>query len=436
MKLQTFLYLTALFIVGCSSTPQINGSQQNVAGTMIPTAGKEQDLGNAAEQSLVEAEHTPVVTVAVVRATQGAAVNETEPVEEELAGWTMITAGDGAVCADGSPYSFWVREGHSKKLFVYFQGFNRPFFCNDPESCSQVKFDDSIHLAEEYSVAALIDVNADEPDRIEAGVFDFANLDNPLRDFSVVYIPICSADLHWGNNLQTYALDSGESIEVYHQGYANTNSALNWAYENLPDANQIFVSGCEVGAPGSILHTVTLREHYPAAQIAQLGEGYAGIFPETVEYESSWKVRSSLPEWLNKSLPDPFTLADLYTAIAVQYPDIGFAQFNYGEDWIQAYNYTSQTFDGIVFEKDIDFTSFTRDLLETLEMIQAQAPNFHTFTVYGEEESKLPSNCGQVSSFMETMKVEDTHYIDWLTALVDGEQVSNVQGTLTYESRK
>jgi hypothetical protein len=63
-------------------------------------------------------------------------------------------------------------------------------------------------------------------------------------------------------------------------------------------------------------------------------------------------------------------------------------------------------------------------------------PNFSTYTVYGEEESKLPSNCGQVSAFMELMKVEDVHYLDWLTALVNGDEVSNIEGVLTYEKRE
>jgi hypothetical protein len=71
-----------------------------------------------------------------------------------------------------------------------------------------------------------------------------------------------------------------------------------------------------------------------------------------------------------------------------------------------------------------------------LDNIESNTSNFHSFIIYGEEDSKLPSNFGQVSSFMDLMKVHDTHYIDWLNDLVDGKPITTIEGALEYESRK
>jgi hypothetical protein len=345
----------------------------------------------------------------------------------------MISSGGDSLCADGSPSAFWVRPGDEDKLLVYFQGPYHNTFCLDAANCelngSFPWIDPAVHLSEEFDTPTFRDNFADEPKRL-GGALDLTDPDNPLFGYTAVYIPYCTGDLFMGNTTQTYTREDGTSFDVHHQGYGNAQAVLSVVYENVAAPEQILIAGCEAGGPGALLQAPSLIEHYPEASVVQLSEGFAGVFREPIDFDAAWGARQNLLPALS-DLPDPFSLADLTAAIAQQYPQARFAQFNYAEDSVQATAYTTGGQPGYS-GMEIAYEDFSSDLADDLEAIHNAAPNFYSFTLRGAREQ---SPCALHTTLLPWVKAADTYYVDWLVSLLTGDEVSNIDGEFGFEAR-
>ena len=52
------------------------------------------------------------------------------------------------------------------------------------------------------------------------GIFDFGNARNPLADYSFVFAPYCTGDVHLGNATHVY----GPQLTVQHKGSVNATA--------------------------------------------------------------------------------------------------------------------------------------------------------------------------------------------------------------------
>jgi hypothetical protein len=178
-------------------------------------------------------------------------------------GWTRIEPGGETRCAHNTPYAYWVRPGAVNKLLVYFEGGGG---CWSAETCAPGSdFYDS-------------DVTAQDNPVTRDGVLNFDNPANPFRDYAAVYIPSCTGDVHWGNNVQTYARADGSELTIYHRGFVNAGAALEWVYSNVAAPQSIFLTGCSAGSVGSIVFAPYVIERYPEAAVTQLGDSLAFVF--------------------------------------------------------------------------------------------------------------------------------------------------------------
>jgi hypothetical protein len=125
------------------------------------------------------------------------------------------------------------------------------------------------------------------------GFGDFTNPDNPFKDWSYVWIPYCSCDVHWGDNGITYPpqLIFPEK-HVEHRGYSNAKLVEKWAREHFVNPTDIFVTGGSAGSYGAMMHGIHLSEVYPASSISVLGDGGNGIIPQDwlVDRFANWGV--------------------------------------------------------------------------------------------------------------------------------------------------
>lgn len=133
--------------------------------------------------------------------------------------WTKIEPAGDTRCAHNTPYAFWVRPGISNKVFVYFQGGGG---CYSAETCG---------LSGSYKDTV---TDNDNPDYSAGGVFDLNNPENPFQDYTMVFVPYCTGDVHSGNRVETYVTNSGNTFDIYHRGYVNANTALDWIYRISP----------------------------------------------------------------------------------------------------------------------------------------------------------------------------------------------------------
>src|SRR5688572_22517499 len=113
--------------------------------------------------------------------------------------WQAVEPGGETICADGSPYRFFVHPGDPARLLVEFEGGGA---CWDAGTCAL-----SI-----YSRRVTIDpVSVERSGRL-VGIYDRKNPENPFRDWTHVYVPYCTGDLHWGHNDQTYTAPGGPFV--------------------------------------------------------------------------------------------------------------------------------------------------------------------------------------------------------------------------------
>ncbi|MGB2756700.1 MAG: pectin acetylesterase-family hydrolase, partial [Acidimicrobiia bacterium] len=140
------------------------------------------------------------------KTTDSAAATNTKTVDYGVKPWTVISAPANCMCSDGSPYEFYVREANPKKVLFFLQGGGA---CFDAVSCApgSTRFTTSIGAP----AKALASTGKGE------GIFDLANDENPFKDYSIVYAPYCTGDVHLGTKTNDY----GNGVAVQHKGNIN-----------------------------------------------------------------------------------------------------------------------------------------------------------------------------------------------------------------------
>ena len=314
--------------------------------------------------------------------------------------WAVVRPGGETICSDGSPYQFYVHNGALDKLLIFFQGGGA---CWDAATCFRLRLYDP-------------DIGpADNPAASGAGVLDLDAPDNPFRDYSMVFIPYCTGDVHTGSSLTFYDVD-GARRPVHHTGYRNAQAALAWTFAQFPDAAMVFNMGCSAGSLGSIFHAATILEQYPEASVAHLGDAAGGYRGAVGELIASWGTSDGLPRWVDgvaDLAPADLTFAALYTLTAAHYPAATFAQVNTAGDLVQ------NTY--LVLMDDA--LPYAQGLAANLAEIRAAVPNFRAYTAWG------VGHCLTNTPNFYTYQVDGVRLRDWVAALAAGEPVADVQCT-------
>ena len=133
--------------------------------------------------------------------------------------WERVVPGGDCQCADGSEFNFWVRKANPKKVVFYLQDGGA---CFSAETCAPEN--------------DLYQTSVTEGPVGEGGIFAFADERNPFADYSVVYVPYCTGDVHIGTRTRKYA----PGLTVHHNGYVNGTAALDHlaaAFPALPTSS-------------------------------------------------------------------------------------------------------------------------------------------------------------------------------------------------------
>jgi len=314
--------------------------------------------------------------------------------------WQVIEPGGATICADGSAYKFFVYPGDPGKLLVEFEGGGA---CWDAATCAT-----SI-----YSRRVATDPLAAGQGGLLVGIYDRANPENPFRDWTHVYVPYCTGDLHWGNRDTTYAAASG-AFTVHHRGAVNATAALAWAYENVPAPRQLFVAGCSAGGYGSILWSAHLMAHYSGASAVQLADSAAGVVPPGFFATplADWNAGAAWPNFIPALSLDHLdtsrvTMADFYTGVAGYYPLSAFSQFNRLADATQVFFYIL-TKGALVTPEE-----WSAQMQASVAQVRSTSPNFFGYTAPGTE------HCVINSPAVYTTEVGGVRLVDWIRTLAE-----------------
>lgn len=180
-----------------------------------------------------------------------------------------VVLGGKTMCSDGSPFSIFTRKGASDNLIIHFAGGGAcwdSITCASPINLMSVFDGDSRQLKSFY----IPEIFRAIP-KLITGLLNNEAASNPFKDWSVVYIPYCTGDLHIGNVTNSYTYD-GKNFEIHHNGRNNSLAALEWAFNNFKTPGKILVSGESAGAYASAFWAPVVAKHYENKKIYQLSD--------------------------------------------------------------------------------------------------------------------------------------------------------------------
>lgn len=327
--------------------------------------------------------------------------------------WSDILPGGDTICSRGTPYRFYVRSGDPKKLVIDFQGGGA---CWDATTCSVAG---SIFNEEARPLTAVRPA-------IEAGVvgglYDGDNADHPFGDYTLVHLPYCTGDVHWGNATKDY----GNGVTIEHKGYVNASTVLKWVYHHYPDVEEVFVTGCSAGSYGALIHTAFIAHHYgDGVKINTVGDSGAGIITENFFAESfpNWNAVGALPDWLPElQVPiEELDFGKLTAILANAFPNVRWGHYTTAFD-------DNQTFYFNVMGGDrADWPGLMR---ERLQFIRDRADNFRYFIPPG------PVHCVLPYHHFYSVEADGTRFVDWLSEFAHGDALPDdkaCQGEACYD---
>jgi hypothetical protein len=302
-----------------------------------------------------------------------------------LGDWVKVLAGGKTKCARGGPFSYWLRKGDPDRLLVFFQGGGG---CFDERTCAvgSTWFDDRIDAV-------------DDP-AYNGGILDLADGDNPFRDWSAVYIPSCTGDVHFGSRVVRYG-----KIKVQQFGWVNAQAALRRAYRDFSNPRTVFITGCSAGSVGSAFHADSIIRRYPKARIAQLGDSLAFVFPRPIRL-TAWGAHEHFPPFFRIG-NQRFTMTQFERALARAHPKRLFARFNHAADHVQQLFYVA------VGGKAGGFAP----RLATAERTLKQLKNYRSYLACGTRHCALPT------SEFYSLRVGGVPLRDWVANLAAGRNV-------------
>lgn len=367
---------------------------------LVPLAA----CSDSGTDATVDVGTAPVISDAPATTTPVTATPITEAPDAEVAPapWDAITAPADCMCSDGSPFEFFVHKGDPTKVVFYLEGGGA---CFDPNTCAPDSNSFKRTVGHDDNLADLT-----------TGIFDFANPANPFADWSVVFVPYCTGDVHIGNATTDY----GNGTVVQHKGFVNGSTALNATKDLFPNANQLVFAGESAGSVPTPLYAGLGRDLYPSATIKVLADG-SGAYPDIAGINAVigqfWGTMNALPDWpVNEGMTvEKWSLPGLFVQAGKHSPDIVFARHDYAFDKTQVF------FAQLAGIPADDLVSL---IDKNEQQIEASGIDFFSYISPGDSHTVL----SRPEFYTETQ--DGTSLLDWVTALVNGQPITDVHCTV------
>lgn len=368
-----------------------------VAAVALAAACSSDEAGGSA----TTAEPTTTVAPSTAAPTTAAPTTASPTTAAPLdARFEEVVPGGDCQCADGSEFSFWVKEADPAKVLFYFQGGGA---CFSKETCS---FADGT-----YKVRA----DGDDPNTLGEGIFDQANDANPFLGWSVVYVPYCTGDVHMGNGEHDY----GDGLVIQHRGYVNGLAALDELVARFPSAEQVVVTGESAGGVPTPLFAGLTGDELPDADITAIADS-SGAYPELGPLNAAigglWGTMNAVPDWPeNEGMTvERWSIPGLFVQAGSHDPAITMARHDYAFDIVQA------QFSALA---GISADNLVALIDQNEAMIEAKGVPVTGYLAPGDAHTVF----SQPGFFTE--EVAGVKLVDWVQGLVDGDDVGDVRCT-------
>jgi Pectinacetylesterase len=310
--------------------------------------------------------------------------------------WVKVLPGGDCECADGSEFAFWERRADPTKVVFWLDGGGG---CWDATTCA---------FTDEDSTTYDWNVSPDDDPALEEGIFDRSDPDNPFADYTFVYLPYCTGDVHLGDVTREYSPD----LTVEHNGFVNGSTALAYLVEHYPDADQVVVAGESAGSVAAPVYAGLVSDALPDAQITVLADG-SGALDVNAEILGMWGTFDTMPDWeVNEGLTaQDWRIPRFSIQAGLHDPDIVMARFDYAYDEVQTSFMELLGEDTSNLVASIDANEAT---IEDAGVVQ------HGYTAPGDDHGIVGDG-----PFYE-IEVNGVTLVDWVDALLAGEPLDDV----------
>jgi hypothetical protein len=183
-----------------------------------------------------------LVLLALSLAACGGGSKSSPPVE--TSDWVDVP---GMICGDGTPTGIAISRGRPDAVLVYL---------SPGGACWSATECDVLFKSFSGTTYALY-----SPFVVPGTVLDRRLAGNPFSDWTIVFVPYCTGDVHVGDSAQDYG---GTVGPWQHHGYRNLQAAVGALTAALPPPTQLVVSGSSAGGFGSLAAFDLVRRPWSA----------------------------------------------------------------------------------------------------------------------------------------------------------------------------
>jgi hypothetical protein len=318
--------------------------------------------------------------------------------------WEQITPGGECMCADGSPYNYWIHKGAPDKVVFFLDGGGA---CFDATTCE---------LGGNTYYRFNLESDGD-PNDYSSGIFDFGDARNPLADYSFVFAAYCTGDAHLGDTTHEY----GPELTVQHKGSINASTALKALAAQFFNATEVVVVGESAGSIPTPMYAGLAHDLLPDASITVLADG-SGAFPDVPAINAVlgavWGTEAAIPPWKENAglTAADWSFPDLFVQAHEHDPEIIFGRHDYAfDEELRFFNWT------------FGYASFNANQLTLIDANETQIEqggvDLHSYVAPGNSHTVLT----QPKFYTET--VEGVRFVDWVSKLVRRQPAPDVHCT-------
>jgi hypothetical protein len=241
-------------------------------------------------------------------------------------------------------FSFFVRWGDPQRLAIILDGGGA---CFDGATCI------GSALSGEPLYALEVDETPERLDRL-GGIADASVLANPIAEFTQVFIPYCTGDVHIGGADTTYEFDIGNGPvqwTIQHRGYDNVVAVLDWVSEHYETVGEpprtVLLTGASAGGYGAQFAYPAVHQRFPDGTRMHLLTDSANwilsadFHDRVLGPNGVWAVWDNLALELVNAVAagaDDLPVA-LNVALGQSFPDTRFGQYTHAYDAVQVFYY-------------------------------------------------------------------------------------------------
>jgi len=404
MKQPAVLIFALLFAFGCDDSPDPDPGVDAGGGGDVDAGGvTEMDAGGGGDDDAGPVSLCPpgVPSPDAWDCSTAEPITAGDPITADALTWTWVGF-DSAVCMDGSSTGIGVSiNPASDRVLIVLEGGGA---CFDPVSCAGVANQDGYGSAK---------FDRDTTGVLARGIFDRDDDTNPFADWSFVYVPYCTGDVHGGVN------PDGPGGRR-HLGHQNMAWYLTRIVPTFSTATEVVLAGRSAGGLGTIVNYPQTANAFGCTPVHVINDA-GGILPDQylrpclqARVREVWNLDENVPAGCDLcTCEDGGGLVNVLPYAAARYPDRRFAFMSSMEDT------TMRTFYGYGyapmcnFPQNMPAADYTDGLLQANALVEGY-DNFHAFFVPGERHTFTYESLGSSSSGGVTLG-------EWLGAMVEGD---------------